>query len=135
MVLEAHATGVETIDSMGMGNKILQEISDGLGGGFGSLCLGGCECAKGNKESGVDGTIEVNECADDFLEIGEIRWRLRVALVESVHHRSVPYRRSRCVLETFGKLVLKFGESLRNVAGHGHAVGTRFEYQSSVRPR
>jgi hypothetical protein len=99
------------------------------------LYLGGYECAKGNEESGVDGTIVVQLCADAFLEIGETHWRLRVAFVESVHHRSVPYRRARCVLETFGRLVLEFCESLRNVAGHGHVDGARFESQSSVRLR
>jgi hypothetical protein len=49
--VEAHVTSVEANDSIRMGSTILQEMSDGLGDGFGSLCLGGCERAKGNEES------------------------------------------------------------------------------------
>jgi hypothetical protein len=44
--LEAHVTGVEAIDSIGMGSTIVQEIGDGLGGGFNSLYLGMWVCQR-----------------------------------------------------------------------------------------
>ena len=42
MELKAHFAVVEANDSIGTGSAILQEMGDGLGGGFGILCLGGC---------------------------------------------------------------------------------------------
>jgi hypothetical protein len=48
--VERHVAGVEANDSIGMGSAMFQETGD-------SLCLGGCECAKDNAESGVKGTI------------------------------------------------------------------------------
>jgi hypothetical protein len=54
--LKAHVVGVEASDSIGTSSAIFQERGDGLGGRLGSLCLGGCECAKGNAESVVEGT-------------------------------------------------------------------------------
>jgi hypothetical protein len=78
---ETHVAGVEANDSIGMSSAIVQEMGDGLGGGFCSLCLGRCECAKGNEQSGADGTSVVQECADDFLESGEACWRQRSGVV------------------------------------------------------
>jgi hypothetical protein len=65
--VKAHVVGVEASDSIGMSSAIFQVRGDGLGDCLGSLCLDGCECAKGNAESAV---MEWN--------------RLRTTLVESV---------------------------------------------------
>jgi hypothetical protein len=54
--VEAYVAGVEANDGFGMGSALVQEMDDGLGSGFSSLCLDGCKCAKGDEEGGVGGT-------------------------------------------------------------------------------
>ena len=50
--VEGHViVGAEANDSIWTGSAIVQEMGVGLGAGFGSLCLNGCERAKGNAES------------------------------------------------------------------------------------
>jgi hypothetical protein len=49
--VEAHVVGVKANDSKGMDSTIVQEMGDGFGGDFSSLCLGGCERARGSEES------------------------------------------------------------------------------------
>jgi hypothetical protein len=44
--VEAHVAGVETNDSISSSGD-----DDDPGGGFGSLCFGGCERANGSDES------------------------------------------------------------------------------------
>jgi hypothetical protein len=87
--------------------------------------------SKGNEVSGVDSMSAVQECANNFLESGEACWRQSSGVVyerRQLSRCTVCRCRVgiRCVLGTFGWLVLELGKSLLNIAGHRHVDGARF---------
>jgi hypothetical protein len=51
-----HAAGEVAYDCIRMGSSIVQQVSESFSGCLGALGLGSCECSKGNKHGGVNGT-------------------------------------------------------------------------------
>ena len=102
---------------------IVQQLGDGLGSGFGSLGLSGCESAECNQYGRVDGACVIQEGANNFLEAGDagrvqrgrvIRWGWQLSGSSIVG--GGPCMRG--MLSSGAGSVLEFCKGFLDVAGH-----------------
>ena len=141
MDMEDHAAGVVAEGGIGMSGRVVEELGDRNGGGFGAVVLLGGERAESDEHGAVDGAGVVEEGANNVLEMCE---RFRVEAGGRVGVRSVldggavggrvPVMRR--VVGTCGGRVKKLVDGVGDIAGHGEIDGAGgvvpFEVETAV---